>query len=185
MRSGLPVPSAPSARALRYPQKSQGQVFPCHIYYVKKQIGSVAVEFCNTKLHGTLGSCTIIDEKTKKCYEEVLEQAITDIQYGAIAINTMPPFVFLNPCLTWGGNEEGQDLVSGRGHFGNLLCFENIEKSIIHAAFMSPGHMMNTNKGVMANLAKGMARYATEPGWMNLTKMTTTVLLGKYKGKDF
>lgn len=144
-----------------------------------------AVEFCNTKLHGTLGSCIIIDDRAKKHYADTLEQAITDMQYGAIAINTMPPFVFLNPYLTWGGNEEGQELVSGRGHFGNLLGFENIEKSIIHADFMSPGHMMNTNKGVMANLAKGMARYATEPSWMNLTKMTATVLLGKCKGKDF
>ena len=146
---------------------------------------SKAVEFCNTKLLGTLGSCIIIDDHTKKRHESALSQAVTELKYGGIAINTMPPFIFLNPYLTWGGNEEGKELVSGRGHFGNLLGFENIEKSIIYADFMSPGHMINTNKGVMASLAQSMARFSIEPTWMNLTKMTATVLSGKCKSKDF
>lgn len=72
-----------------------------------------AVEFCNTELLGTLGSCIIIDEHTRKKHEATLEQAVTDMKYGGIAINTMPPFIFLNPYLTWGGNEEGEELVSG------------------------------------------------------------------------
>ena len=107
------------------------------------------------------------------------------MKYGGIAINTMPPFIFLNPYLTWGGNEEGEELVSGRGHFGNLLCFENIEKSIIYADFMSMGHMINTNKSAMNGLSRGMAKYALDPSWMNLTKLTVNALSGKCKGKDF
>lgn len=144
-----------------------------------------AVKFSNEKALGTLCCAIIIDEAGKKKYKASLEQAVNELQYGAVSINTMPPFVFLNPYLTWGGNEEGQELVSGRGHFGNLLCYENIEKSIVYADFMSPGHMLYTNKAVMAGLAKGMSRYAAEPSWMNITKMTTTMLLGKCKSKDF
>lgn len=102
------------------------------------------MEFCNTKLLGTLASCILIDEDTKKNHQAVLDQAITDMEYGGIAINTMPPFIFLSPYLTWGGNEEGKTFVSGHGNFGNLLCYENVEKSIIFANFMSAGHMMNT-----------------------------------------
>ena len=45
------------------------------------------------------------------------------------AVN-IPPLVFTNPDLTWGGNEEGTEMVSGSGNFGNLLCFENAEKSV-------------------------------------------------------
>ena len=144
-----------------------------------------AVDFANNKLLGTLGSCIIIDEHTQKSHESTLNQAITDMKYGGIAINTMPPFIFLNPYLTWGGNEEGSDLVSGRGHFGNLLCFENIEKSIIYADFMSMGHMINTNKSAMNSLSKGMSKYALDPSWMNLTKLTISALSSKYKNKDF
>ena len=144
-----------------------------------------AVEFCNTKLLGTLGSCILIDEDTKKAHASVLDQAITNMEYGGIAINTMPPFIFLSPYLTWGGNEEGKTFVSGQGNFGNLLCYENVEKSIIFANFMSPGHMLNTNKTVMDNLSKNMAQYAMAPTWMNLTKMMAGAVVGGCKPKDF
>ena len=69
-----------------------------------------AVAFCNTHLHGTLGSCILIDEDTKQANQAALAQAVTDMEYGAIAINTMPPFVFLSPWLTWGG-ERGRQAV--------------------------------------------------------------------------
>ncbi len=144
-----------------------------------------AVEFCNTKLLGTLGSCILIDEDTRKANQSVLDQAVTEMDYGAIAVNTMPPFVFLSPYLTWGGNEEGRAFVSGHGNFGNLLNFENVEKSIIYADFMSAGHMMNTNKSVMDGLSRNMARFALAPTWMNLTKMMAAAVAGSLKGKDF
>jgi hypothetical protein len=144
-----------------------------------------AVEFCNTKLLGTLGSCILIDEDTKKKHQDVLDQAVTDMGYGGIAINTMPPFIFLSPYLTWGGNEEGKTFVSGQGNFGNLLCYENIEKSIIFANFTSAGHMMNTNKSVNDTLSKNMAHYAMAPTWMNLTKLMAGAVAGSFKHKDF
>jgi hypothetical protein len=144
-----------------------------------------AVEFCNTNLLGTLGSCILIDEDTRKKHQDVLDQAITDMEYGGIAINTMPPFIFLSPYLTWGGNEEGKTFVSGHGNFGNLLCYENIEKSIIFANFTSAGHMMNTNKSVTDTLSKNMARYALAPTWRNLTKLMAGAVAGTFKHKDF
>ncbi len=144
-----------------------------------------AVEFCNTKLLGTLGSCILIDEDTKKNHQALLDQAITDMEYGGIAINTMPPFIFLSPYLTWGGNEEGKTFVSGHGNFGNLLCFENIEKSIIFANFTSAGHMMNMNKSVNNTLSKNMAHYSLAPTWINLTKLMAGAVSGNFKSKDF
>ena len=144
-----------------------------------------AVEFCNTKLHGTLGSCILIDEDTKEKHESALQQAVTDMEYGGIAINTMPPFIFLSPYLTWGGNEEGKEFVSGHGNFGNLLCYENVEKSIIYASFMSPGHMLMTNKKLFDDLASNMARFSVAPTWMNMTKLMAGAVVGTFKHKDF
>ena len=144
-----------------------------------------AVEFCNKELLGTLGSCILIDEDTKEAHLEVLEQAVTDMEYGGIAINTMPPFIFLSPYLTWGGNEEGKEFVSGSGNFGNLLCYENIEKSILYDHFTSAGHMMRTNQEAFDHLATNMARYAINPSWMNLTKMMGTAVVDSFRGKDF
>lgn len=144
-----------------------------------------AVEFCNEKLLGTLASAIIIDEETAKTHEGVLQQAITDLHYGGIAINTMPPFIFLSPYLTWGGNETGKELVSGHGNFGNMLCYENVEKSIMYDDFMSSGHLLNTNKQTMNELALNMAGYSLGPNWGNLFKMVAGALAGQFRGKDF
>ncbi|OWQ59553.1 aldehyde dehydrogenase family protein [Stenotrophomonas maltophilia] len=144
-----------------------------------------AVEFCNTQLLGTLGAAILIDEDTKKTHQALLEQAVTDMEYGGIAINTMPPFIFLSPYLTWGGNEAGKTFVSGQGNFGNLLNFENVEKSIIEAKFMSPGHMMNTNKQAFDNMAGNMSTFAVEPTWMNLTCLMGDAIRDSFRKKDF
>ena len=144
-----------------------------------------AVEFCNTELLGTLGSAILIDEDTKKAHQHVLDQAVTDMEYGGIAINTMPPFIFLSPYLTWGGNEEGKEFVSGTGNFGNLLNFESVEKSIIEAKFVSQGHMMNTNKQAFDNMAENMSTFAVEPTWKNLTCLMGDAIRDGFRKKDF
>jgi hypothetical protein len=144
-----------------------------------------AVEFANTKLLGTLGCAVLIDEDTKKANQKVLDEAATDLRYGGIAVNTMPPFIFLSPYLTWGGNEEGQEFVSGQGNFGNLLCFENVEKSIIVDDFTSAGHMMNTNKAGFDAFGESYARYALDPTWINLTRLMGGAVASGLRRKDF
>jgi hypothetical protein len=144
-----------------------------------------AVEFANTQLLGTLGSAILIDEDTKKVHLAELDQAVTDLRYGSVAVNSMPPMVFLSPYLTWGGNEEGQAFVSGHGNFGNVLCFENVEKSILVDQFTSAGHMMNTNKAGFAAAFDGMSRYAVDPSWLNLARLMATSLTGGLRRKDF
>ncbi len=144
-----------------------------------------AVEFANSKLHGTLGASILIDEDSKKVHGKQVDQAVTDLKYGAIAINTMAPYAWLNPFLTWGGNEQGQEVVSGHGNFGNLLSFENIEKSIIETGFMSPGHMLLTNKEVFYKLSEQSARYYAKPSWGGIGAMLMTLVAGKFKAKDF
>ncbi len=144
-----------------------------------------AVAFCNDKLLGTLGCAVLIDEDTKKAHQPALDAAVDELRYGGIAINTMPPFIFLSPYLTWGGNEVGHEFVSGHGNFGNLLCFENVEKSIIVDDFMSVGHMINSNKAAFDALAEGMSRYSVDPSWKNLTRLMGGAVVGGFRRKDF
>ncbi|MGR7379620.1 aldehyde dehydrogenase family protein [Klebsiella aerogenes] len=144
-----------------------------------------AVKFANTQLLGTLASAILIDEDTRKAHQKLLEQAVSDLEYGAVAINSMPSFIFLNPYLTWGGNEAGKTFISGRGNFGNLLNYENVEKSIMEAKFMSPGHMLYTNKRAFDNMAGNMANFAVEPTWMNLTCLMGDAIRDSFRKKDF
>jgi hypothetical protein len=58
-----------------------------------------AVKFANTQLLGTLASAILIDEDTRKAHQKVLEQAVSDLEYGAVAINAMPSFIFLTLIL--------------------------------------------------------------------------------------
>ena len=54
-------------------------------------------------------------------------------------------------------------LYPGSETFGNIYCFENIEKSILIDTFTSMGHMMRTNQKAFDNLATHMTGYAVEP----------------------
>ncbi len=144
-----------------------------------------AVEFCNTTLLGTLSCSILIDDNTQKAHQTQLEKAITDLNYGSIAINTMPLYVWLNPYLTWGGNEKGKEFASGLGNFGNVMCFENVEKSIIYSSFISRKHLLNTNKKSWLDISVQATKYAIRPSWVRLCMMLTTMVIGTLKGKDF
>jgi len=140
-----------------------------------------AVKFSNQKLLGTLACAIIIDEETQKTHQKVLDQAVTDLAYGAITINEMPPTIWLSPYLTWGGNELNQPLVSGRGNFGNILNFENVEKSILIGSFLSPGHLIVKNQRAFDDLAQAATDFSINPGWMNLMKLIKSIMFGPLK----
>ena len=144
-----------------------------------------ATDFCNNKLLGSLGCMILVDEKTKKTHREAVDTAVTELNYGGISVNTIPPLIFLSPLLTWGGNEEGKEFVSGEGNFGNVYCFENIEKSILYDDFMSMGHMMRTNQKAFDHLAVHMTEFAVNPTWMNLTKLMGGAVVDGFRKKDF
>ncbi len=145
---------------------------------------AAAVKFCNDKLLGTLASAIVIDNETRALHEDALNKAVTDLQYGAVGINTLPPMIWLNPYLTWGGNDTEQ-IVSGHGNFGNILCFQNVEKSIAYSDFMSPGHMMIKNKATYNKVLLKMTDYAIKPSWGKLFAMMFTAISGQCKRKDF
>ena len=150
-----------------------------------KSFFPAATAFCNEKLLGTLGCAILCDGDTLKTHKKELRQAVDDLNYGGIAVNTMPPFVFLSPYLTWGGNEDGKELVSGRGNFGNGLCFDNVEKSILMADFTSAGHMLNTNVATFKDTSEKMAWFSAEPSWRNLGSLIFAAVKGSFRKKDF
>jgi len=145
-----------------------------------------AVDFCNTKVLGTLVAGITIDETTRKNNEEALQRAITNLQYGVVGVNLLPLHAFLSPYLTWGGHDNEEDeLVTGRGHFGNVFGYENTEKSIIEDDFVSPGQVTFTNKASHNSLTSALARYYTWPSWWNLVRLLSTIIPGSFKRKDW
>ena len=144
-----------------------------------------AVTYCNETLLGSLACMIVIDEDTRKAHQPALDPAVSELKYGAIAVNTIPALVFANPYLIWGGNEEGQELVSGRGTFGNLLGYENVEKAVLYDQFVSTTHFLYTKKQPFDQLMGANARYMVQPTWTNLARMTSAAVRANLARKDF
>ncbi len=144
-----------------------------------------ATAFCNEKLLGTLGCMILVDNDTMKAQESRIMQAVNELNYGGIAINTIPPNVFMSAYLTWGGcNETREDFVSGVGNFGNAHNYENVVKSVLIDDFNAQGMLM-TNKGMMEHLFTNSAYFAIDNSWRHFAKMAGQMVVDGFKKKDF
>jgi aldehyde dehydrogenase (NAD(P)+) len=96
-----------------------------------------AVEFSNTVLAGTLGANLLIDPRTLKANRSALERAITDLRYGAIAVNAWIGATFVLPRATWGAfpGHTRADIQSGRGIVHNALMFDKPERTVLWGHF--------------------------------------------------
>jgi len=89
-----------------------------------------AVKVCNEKVWGNLSCSILIHPTTQKKYNNEFEQALIDLKYGSIGVNTWSAVSYALASPVWGafpGNTL-KDIQSGRG-------FDHPEKSIIRAPF--------------------------------------------------
>lgn len=144
-----------------------------------------AITFCNNKLLGTLGCMILVDNDTFKTNEHRIMQAVNELNYGGIAINTIPPNIFLSAYMTWGGcNESIEDFVSGVGNFGNAHNYENIVKSVLIDDFNSQGMLM-TNKKLMEHLYTNSTYFMIDNSWGHFAKLAGQMMLDSCRKKDF
>ena len=96
-----------------------------------------AIKFANEKLDGTLGANIIIHPKTMKAYEEALDQAIADLRYGGIGVNTWCALAFLAGGGAWGAfpGHTQDDIQSGKGVVHNAFLFGKTQKTVATGPF--------------------------------------------------
>jgi aldehyde dehydrogenase (NAD(P)+) len=96
-----------------------------------------AVDFCNDRLHGTLGAAILIHPRTIAQLGPAFDEAIAALRYGCVTINTWPGVGFTLPGASWGafpGNTI--DAVgSGIGVVHNAYLFDKPQKSVVRAPF--------------------------------------------------
>jgi hypothetical protein len=146
-----------------------------------------AVQLCNNKLFGSLCCTIIVDNQTLKAGKKTVEQAVADLEYGAIGVNGNAASAYTNPYLTWGGcgEEEKDSIESGRGNFGNVFGYNNIQKSIIYDYFVAPGQIKMVSKSAFDFTISGVSKLALQPSWMNIALFLVRVVVGLFKSKDF
>lgn len=96
-----------------------------------------AVAFANNELDGSLGANVVIHPQTIREYQPHFDQAITNLRYGAIAVNTWTAFNFLMPRGSWGtfGGHSVESVGSGVGVVHNALLFDRPEKTVARGPF--------------------------------------------------
>jgi acyl-CoA reductase-like NAD-dependent aldehyde dehydrogenase len=101
-----------------------------------------AVSFCNEELWGTLGATVIVHPKTRKepGFAAAFEQAIADLRYGTVAINTFVGAGYSLISPPWGAypGHTMDDIGSGIGSVHNSYFFEKAQKAVVRAPFRPP-----------------------------------------------
>lgn len=144
-----------------------------------------ATDFCNNKLLGSLGCMILVDNDTFSNNESRIQQAIRELNYGGIAVNDIPPNIWLNAYLTWGGcGETTEDFVSGVGNFGNPMNFENVKKSVIINDFNAASFEL-TNRKRVEHLIENASIYSTDQSWGHFLKLAGQAMVDNFRGKDF
>ena len=103
-----------------------------------------ATDFANNKLWGTLNATLIVHPKTLKDADNnaAFEQAICQLKYGAITVNTFIGLLFCTGA-PWGAygsanpSSTSQDIQSGTGFVHNTNMLEGIEKTVLRAPLMA------------------------------------------------
>lgn len=96
-----------------------------------------AVPFVNDSVWGNLSCMMLIDPHTQRRYRAEFEQAIAQLRYGAIGINTWTGMAFLLASVSWGafpGNPL-DNIQSGQGVVHNTYLFEHPQKTVLRAPF--------------------------------------------------
>lgn len=96
-----------------------------------------AVAHANDELVGTLGVNVLIDPMTQAALGDAFEQAMADLRYGTVSINSWTAFGFLTPTLPWGGFPGAtlQNVESGIGVVHNALLLDRVERSVTRGPF--------------------------------------------------
>lgn len=136
-----------------------------------------ATAFCNDKLLGSLGCMILVDQDTFKAHEERVYRAVNELNYGGIALNTIPPNVWFNAYLTWSGNgETTKNFVSGVGNFGNALNFENIAKSVLIDDFDAAGLAL-TNRTQINHMLENASMFAIDQSWGRFARLAGQMMV--------
>lgn len=140
------------------------------IDFIKK-----AVEFANEGLWGTLCASIVVHPKSLKdpLIAAAVDQAVADLRYGSVVINHWGALAYYLAIAPWGGypGQDMFDIQSGVGKVHNPLMFDEAEKSVLYAPFISiPDPYIATAKRSYKYYRQD-TRYQHKPSWLNLIKL--------------
>jgi aldehyde dehydrogenase (NAD(P)+) len=142
-----------------------------------------AVSFVNSRVWGTLNATVIVHPKVleDRAMAAALEQALEDLNYGAIGVNLWPASIFALGSAPWGGAPGAslQDIQSGRGFVHNSFMLEDIQKCVARAPLTSapkplwfPGHKTAHVVG------RALVKLEVDHSWVDMPAVGLAALRG-------
>lgn len=97
-----------------------------------------ATRFANDACWGTLSCMLLIHPREEEAHQRSLDQALANLRYGGIAVNTWAAMVYGLVTTTWGAfpGHPLEDIQSGRGVVHNGLLLDHPQKSIVRSPFL-------------------------------------------------
>jgi acyl-CoA reductase-like NAD-dependent aldehyde dehydrogenase len=98
-----------------------------------------AVEFCNTKVWGTLSASIVVHPSSLRdpAVARAVERAVADLRYGSVAVNHWSALSYGFVSTTWGAfpGHDIYDIQSGIGVVHNTYLFDAPQKSVVRGPF--------------------------------------------------
>ncbi|MBM75150.1 MAG: hypothetical protein CMK59_07100 [Proteobacteria bacterium] len=135
-----------------------------------------AVDLVNNHVWGTL-SCTLIAHKNiQNEHPETVEKAISDLRYGAIAVNSWTAMVYTMDGCVWGAypGEKLDNVASGIGFVRNAFMVDHIEKAVLRAPFINSAQLKISKSGTSPLSAvqfQALSNLVVRPNAWNMAKV--------------
>lgn len=140
-----------------------------------------AVAFANHSVWGNLTCMMLVDRATQRQQAAALDQAIAQLQYGAIGINVWTGVIFSLTACPWGafpGNPL-PDIRSGQGFVHNTYLFEYPQKTLLRAPFrIRPLPLWFANHPNLKTIAQHYQDLLSHSDWRKFLRLVFAALRG-------
>jgi hypothetical protein len=142
-----------------------------------------AVDFCNTRLWGTLNTTLIVHPATQKdpALSGAIENAIAWLRYGTVALNAYPAMSFAFGTPPWGAHPGSTptDIQSGIGFVHNARMLEGIEKVVMrHPLTTFPKPFYFPSHRTATRLMPKLVAVEENAGWLGVPGVVMTAMRG-------
>ncbi len=152
-----------------------------------------AIDFANTRLHGTLGANILIHPATIKALGPRFDELLEELRYGCIAINAWTGLGYLLTVTPWGAypGHVPNDVQSGIGSVHNTFMFDRAQRTVVKAPFrpfprsllggvptLLPTPPWFVSNRQAHNVARKLFAFQVKPSWFKLPGIFFDALRG-------
>jgi acyl-CoA reductase-like NAD-dependent aldehyde dehydrogenase len=143
-----------------------------------------AVGFLNTTVWGTLSATLVINDESLEdpAISDTVDQAITDLRYGTVALNAPGTWGMQTMMAPWGAYRGSKitDIQSGLGWVANFLMLYRPEKTIVKSPFRTQPYPFLGTAKKLDIFGKNMTEFEMNPSFGKLLRLFWSAIKTKY-----